>query len=71
MSDNSRNEKPPAGGPGVNASASRPLPSPSSANLPDWPAVGLAVSHVAARYGLPLQWAAVVAVAAGLGRCGQ
>lgn len=62
-------EKPPAAGPGVNASASQPQPSPSSAILPDWPAIGFAVSHVAARYGLPLQWAAIVATAAGLGGC--
>lgn len=53
--------------PAAIASASQPLPSFSSANLPDWPAIGLAVSHVAARYGLPLPWAAIVAPAAGLG----
>ena len=29
-------EKPPAAGPGVNASASQPQPFPFSANLPDW-----------------------------------
>ena len=61
--------KPPAGGPGALAAASQPVPDTYSPSLPDLPAIGLAVSHVAARYGLPLQWAAIVATAAGLGGC--
>lgn len=53
--------------PATGALASKPLPDVPSAAAPDWPAVGLAVAVVAARYGLPLPWAAIVAAAAGLG----
>jgi len=49
------------------AAASQPMPIPDSKLIPDWPGAGLAVSMVAARYGLPLPWAAIVAAAAGLG----
>ena len=61
------NEKPPAGGPGAYALASQPLPLSHSPARTDWPAVGLAASIIAGRYGLSLPWAQLVATAAGLG----
>lgn len=57
--------------PAADAAASQPTPILSSGNEPYWPAIGFAASHVAARYGLPLPWAAIVALAAGLGECAQ
>lgn len=53
--------------PAADAAASQPLHTPCNGNAPGWPAIGFAVSHVAARFGLPLPWAAIVALAAGLG----
>jgi hypothetical protein len=55
--------------PATDASAFRPLPEPHSASQTEWPVVAFAVSHVAARYGLSLPWATIVAAAAGLGGC--
>jgi len=59
--------KPPAGGPGGLASASKPLPETHSIIEVDLPALSLAIGMVACRFGLPLPWAQIVAVAAGLG----
>jgi hypothetical protein len=55
--------------PATDAAASQPLPELNSPMLGDIPAIGFAISHVAARYGLPMPWATIVAVAAGLGAC--
>ena len=57
--------------PAAHATASKAMPGKTNRNWPDMPAFGFAATHAAARYGLPLPWAAIIAVAAGLGECAR
>ncbi len=57
--------------PATGALASQPQQPGNSASPAELPAFGLAVSIIAARYGLPLPWAEIVAAAAGLGGGGR
>lgn len=53
--------------PAADAPVSQPMHSHNNPTGLDLPSVAFVISMVAARYGLPLPWAAIVAAAAGLG----
>lgn len=57
--------------PAAAAPISQPVPVPYTPTVPEMPPLGLAIAVVSARYGLPAQWAAIIAVAAGMGGCAR
>ena len=53
--------------PAADTAPSQAMPAPYTAIQPHAPPEALAVAILAMRYALPLPWAAIVAVAAGIG----